>query len=41
VRLALRYRRAPGTTRLEGFLVLGNVALKPAAQPPIEGSRVR
>ena len=41
VRLALRYRRAPGTTRLEGFLVLRNVALKPAAQPPIEGSRVR
>ena len=28
-RLALRYRRAPGTTRLEGFLVLRNVALKP------------
>ena len=41
VRLSLRYRRAPGTTRTEGFLVLRNVALEPLAQPPIEGSRVR
>ena len=39
-RLALRYRRAPGTTRLEGFLVLRSVALKPA-QPLIDGARVR
>jgi hypothetical protein len=41
VRLALRYHRTPGTTRMEGFLVLRNVALKPAAQSPIEGVRVR
>jgi hypothetical protein len=41
VRLAVRYRRTPGTTRPEGFLVLRNVALKPAAQLPIDGSRVR
>ena len=40
-RLSLRYRRAPGTTRMEGFLVLRNVALEPLPQPPIEGSRVR
>jgi len=40
-RLALRYRRAPGTTRLEGFLVLRAVALRPGVQPPIEGARVR
>jgi tetratricopeptide (TPR) repeat protein len=41
VRLALRYHRTPVTTRMEGFLVLRNVALKPAAQSPIEGVRVR
>jgi hypothetical protein len=41
VRLALRYHRPRGTTRMEGFLVLRNVALKPAAQLPIDGSRVR
>jgi hypothetical protein len=41
VRLALRYHRTPGTTRMEGFLVLQNVALKPAAQSPIDGARVR
>ena len=41
VRLSLRYRRAPGTTRMDGFLVLRNVALKPRAQLPIDGSRVR
>jgi hypothetical protein len=41
VRLAVRYRRTPGTIRPEGFLVLRNVALKPAAQLPIDGSRVR
>jgi hypothetical protein len=41
VRLALRYRRTPGTTRLEGYLVLRNLELKPSAQLPIEGSRVR
>ena len=41
VRLALTYRRTPGTTRLEGFLVLRKVTLKPAPQPPIDGSRVK
>ena len=41
VRLALTYHRAPGTTRLEGFLVLRKVTLKPAPQPPIDGSRVK
>jgi hypothetical protein len=41
VRLALRYHRPPGTTRMEGFLVLRSVALKPVAQVPIDGSRVR
>jgi hypothetical protein len=41
VRLVLTYRRAPGTTRLEGFLILRKVTLKPAPQPPIDGSRVR
>lgn len=41
VRLVLRYHRTPGTTRMEGFLVLRNVALKPVAQLPIDGSRVR
>ena len=40
-RLSLRYRRSPGTTRMEGFLVLRNVTLEPLAQPPIDGSRVR
>ena len=39
-RLALRYHRSPGTTRMEGFLVLRKVAVKPA-QLPIDGSRVR
>ncbi len=39
-RLALRYRRPPGATRLEGFLVLRSVVLKPA-QPLIDGARVR
>jgi hypothetical protein len=41
VRLAVRYRRTPGTIRPDGFLVLRNVSLKPAAQLPIDGSRVR
>ena len=41
VRLALRYHRTRGTTRMEGFLVLRNVALKPAAHSPIDGARVR
>ena len=41
VRLSLRYRRAPGTTRMEGFLVLRNLALEPLAQLPMEGTRVR
>jgi tetratricopeptide (TPR) repeat protein len=40
VRLALRYHRSPGTTRMEGFLILRRVAVKPA-QLPIDGSRVR
>lgn len=40
-RLALRYRRSPGTTRMEGFLTLRSATLKPAAQSPIEGVRVR
>jgi tetratricopeptide (TPR) repeat protein len=40
VRLALRYRRNPGTTRMEGFLVLWTAVLKSAAQTPAEGSRV-
>jgi tetratricopeptide (TPR) repeat protein len=41
VRLSLRYRRTPGTTRMEGFLVLRNVALEPLAQLPVDGARVR
>jgi len=47
VRLALRYRRAPGTTRAEGFLILHNVALRraaplsPTAQLLMDGGRVR
>jgi len=41
VRLLLRYHRTPGTTRMEGFLVLRNVALKPVIQSPIFGARVR
>ena len=40
VRLALRYHRSPGTTRMNGFLILREVAVKPA-QLPIDGSRVR
>jgi transcriptional regulator len=40
VRLALRYHRSPGTTRMEGFLILRGVAVRPA-QLPIDGSRVR
>jgi hypothetical protein len=41
VRLALRYRRSPGTTRMEGFLILRKVTMNPPAQLPIAGSRVR
>lgn len=51
VRLALRYRRMPGTTRAEGFMVLRKVELKPSiqlgvaqlpiAQLPMDGSRVK
>jgi tetratricopeptide (TPR) repeat protein len=46
VRLALRYRRMPGTTRSEGFIVLRKVELHPGgrlpvAQFPMEGSRVK
>ena len=41
VRLALRYHRTSGTTRMEGYLVLRNVALKPVAQLPIFGARVK
>ena len=40
VRLALRYHRSPGTTRMDGFLILREVAVRPA-QLPIDGSRVR
>jgi tetratricopeptide (TPR) repeat protein len=40
VRLALRYHRSPGTTRMEGFLILRSAAVRPA-QLPIDGSRVR
>jgi hypothetical protein len=40
LRLALRYHRNPGTTRMDGFLVLRKVAVTPA-QLPIDGSRVR
>jgi tetratricopeptide (TPR) repeat protein len=29
IRLALTYHRTPGTTRMEGYLILRNVALKP------------
>jgi len=41
VGLSLKYRRTPGTTRMEGFLVLRNVALEPLAQFPIDGWRVK
>ncbi len=42
VRLSLRYRRAPGTTRMEGFVVLRNLTLRPEGQaPPTFESRVR
>jgi hypothetical protein len=41
VRLSLQYHRAPGTTRIEGFLVLQEVALSLAAQAPGAGGRVR
>jgi hypothetical protein len=41
VRLALRYHRAPGTTRMEGFLVLRSVVMQPGDQAPAAGSRVR
>lgn len=37
VRLALVYRRVPGTTRIEGFIVLRQIALKPVVQLPSEG----
>jgi tetratricopeptide (TPR) repeat protein len=37
VRVALVYQRSPGTTRIEGFLILRNVVLEPAAQPPSDG----
>ena len=40
VRLALRYHRSPGTTRMEGFLILRTVAVRPT-QLPIDGSRAR
>jgi hypothetical protein len=42
VRLSLRYDRAPGTTRIEGFVVLRNVVLRLAAQTPASvGARIR
>jgi tetratricopeptide (TPR) repeat protein len=34
VRVALAYRRRPGTTRISGFIVLRDVELRRAAQPP-------
>jgi tetratricopeptide (TPR) repeat protein len=34
VRVALAYQRYPGTTRISGFIVLRNVELRRAAQPP-------
>jgi tetratricopeptide (TPR) repeat protein len=34
MRLALSYRRAAGTTRLEGFLILQEVTLRPAVHSP-------
>jgi hypothetical protein len=34
VRVALAYRRRPGTTRISGFVVLRDVELRRAAQPP-------
>jgi tetratricopeptide (TPR) repeat protein len=40
VRLALRYHRTSGTTRMEGYVVLRNVALKPVAQLN-DGTRIR
>ena len=33
-RLALRYRRTPGTTRIAGFVVLREVAVRPSSQLP-------
>jgi hypothetical protein len=41
VRLALVYRRTPGTTRIEGFLILHKATLKMAGQSPIDGALVR
>jgi hypothetical protein len=41
VRLALRYQRAAGTTRAEGFLTLRNLSLSPKDQSPTAGARVR
>ena len=44
VRLGLEYRRSSGTTRIEGLVILRNVRLEPAAQPPSAGgvrSRLR
>ena len=41
VRVALRYQRSPGTTRIEGFLTLRSVQLKAAVQSPIVGTLVR
>jgi hypothetical protein len=40
-RVALTYTRTPGTTRLEGFLILRNIALKPVGQSPTAGARLR
>lgn len=39
--LALRYRRTQGTTRLEGFLTLRKVGLRPVAQVPVKGDLAR
>jgi hypothetical protein len=41
-RLTLAYRRAPGTTRIEGFIILRDMELNPSAQEPSgEPSRSR
>jgi hypothetical protein len=41
VRLTLAYQRTPGTTRIEGTLILRNVALDPAQLPSGEAPRSR
>jgi hypothetical protein len=41
VRLALRYRRAPGTTRTEGFVALRSVGLRPLFSGRHAGKEVK